>query len=270
MNQECLVCFEIKDCLSFPCCDNHFTICTSCLVKCSKICPQCRTPFNVDYHTTITNTNKCSRWKNYFWIACIIFTFNLIITNLVLIDNRNKCTTQPCYNVPFCKDTEKCIDSLHTCICNLEHSDILWFNIITIIVLYFPTIKILRDNFMIFIDDIVVNTKMYIIVGIMYSSISIIYIIVNHIFENYQNNNYEIAFYHSWIGIGLFLYFGLPLGILIIMGSLGCLLNIIYYTCTIDCCTITDCCYEQHIEEIPVNIIALTEARHGLPQRVSV
>jgi len=73
---QCGICLEDKnkeECLSFPCCNNSFTICKQCLVKNQKICPHCRTPYTLE--STYKSTYKCN-WTKL--LDTILYVFNFV------------------------------------------------------------------------------------------------------------------------------------------------------------------------------------------------
>ena len=104
-----------KDCLSFPCCGEHFDICKECLIKHPQKCPQCRKAYTLEY-------SKVINWYQILrYISTIGFYFCVIFTLITLKKRYEVCSEQSCHNIPM-NDLNP---ELPYCSCENENYDII-------------------------------------------------------------------------------------------------------------------------------------------------
>lgn len=89
-NTECNICNITKNCSSYPCCNNRFTVCYSCASQVvGKTCPQCKIPYNIKIISK--DRHRICNWKLnlvVLFVAAIYIGGNYaLITNIV---NCNK------------------------------------------------------------------------------------------------------------------------------------------------------------------------------------
>lgn len=202
MIKTCRICFDNKECLSFPCCDNHFDICQTCLNECPRTCPQCRKSFRVETALVSVKKRTCDCLKTLVWLSYLTVIAFIVLTYIITIKRIGKCEDQPCADIIYNGDGR--------CDCGIEFVDPIAFSMLVVVFLmvskdcFFPTV--IMNSY-----ESKEEFKSSLITYIVPISSLIIFYIVQNKYDEYDKDNYHLKFIHTWTFIAI-MYAAIPLG----------------------------------------------------------